>query len=59
MKIIKRYCANLMAFAYFQCTGKWSNGHNAYSRVTEKGDMIEDNCYYQLRTPDGLKMFHI
>jgi len=47
MKIIKRYCADLNTYAYFQCSGKWSNGYNAYSRVTKDGKVIEDCCYYQ------------
>lgn len=59
MKIIKRYCADLITYAYFQCTGKWSNGYNAYSRVTKDEKVIEEGCYYQQRTSEGLKMFHI
>lgn len=59
MKIVRRYCVDLIAYAYFICTGIRYGKHQIYFRVTKDGDIIEDGGYYQQRTPDGLKMFHI
>lgn len=55
MKIIKRryfedngiYCKSKIG--YFINTGIWADGHLAYSRCTENGEILEDGEYYQLK----------
>ena len=40
---------------HFICTGIWADGHLAYSRVDDKGNIIEDEegVYVQLRSYNG------
>ena len=54
-KIIKRrYFENNGLFTkskegLFLNTGIWADGHLAYSRVNEKGEIIEEGEYYQVK----------
>lgn len=34
---------------YFINTGVWADGHLAYSRCTEDGEILEEGEYYQLK----------
>ena len=65
-KIIKRRYAigvTIVVEGYFINTGIWADGHLAYSRVDDKGNIIEEGDYYQLRALTGtgyhLVMFHV
>lgn len=55
MKIIKRrYFEDNGLFTkskegLFMNTGLWADGHFAYSRVDENGQIIEEGEYYQLK----------
>lgn len=39
----------------FICTGQWADGHLAYSRVDDNGNIIEDEegRYLQMRSSNG------
>lgn len=47
--------------AKFICEGQWADGHLAYSRLDEHGEIIEeDRCMYaQIRTNGQLLMIRI
>jgi len=63
-KTIKRkyvICNEYYEVAPFVATGVWADGHIAYSRLDDKGNIIpeEEGIYYQIRSPKGLIMVRL
>ena len=59
-KILKRKYYETMndikqKIGYFICVGQWADGHLAYSRCDENGEIIEDEDgrYFQMRSFNG------
>ena len=60
MKQIKRkYYDSMSSYELktgtFVCTGQWADGHYAYSRLDDNGEIIEedDGMFVQLRSDNG------
>lgn len=63
MKTITRYYSQdgKVEKAQFICEGEWADGHLAYSRLDEEGNIIEEDrgMYAQVRANGGLLMIRI
>ena len=57
-KIKRRYDGGI---GIFKATGQWADGHLAYSRYDEDGNVIEDEegAYAQVRDGNGLYMVRV